>query len=169
MLGSDDARVRITGYFDLEAPESRSAWEEVSRLRGQYGDRIALEFRHYPITATHRRAMDAALAAEAAGEQEKFWEFLEILWNQQDTWRSISDPLPLFLQYAKDVGVAELSQFRTDLDRQYFKDRVLDDLRMAQQTAIAVDTPLVVNGHPVSTQGVRLAVERILSKPMTND
>lgn len=165
ILGSEDARVHIVGYFDLEAPESREAWEKISQLREQYGDRISIEFRHYPVTAIHRHAMAAALAAEAAGEQGKFWEFLGMLWGQQDAWRSVSDPVSLFVQYAEQAGVTNIPRFREDVDRQQFKDRILIDLDTANDVRVSLNAPVFINDQAVPMKSVQLAIERILSKP----
>lgn len=165
MLGSEHARVHIIGYFDFEASESREAWEKIFSLREQYGDRLSIEFRHYPITAVHPRAMTAAMAAEAAGEQGKFWEFLDMLWSQQDAWRSIPSPQPLFDQYAEQVGVDDISRFREDVDRQRFKNRIFIDLDTANNARVSLETPLLINDRPVSVSGLQLATERILSKP----
>lgn len=164
-LDSKDARVHVIGYFDLEATESRDAWERLAQLREQYGDRISLEFRHYPVTAIHRHAMVAALAAEAAGEQGKFWEFLDMLWGQQDAWRSVPSPQPLFDQYAEQVGVDDISRFREDVNRQRFKDRIFIDLDTANNARISLDAPFFVADQLVSMSGLQLATERILSKP----
>lgn len=165
MLGSEDARVHIVGYFDLEAPESREAWEKISHLREQYGDRLSIEFRHYPITAIHPHAMTAAVAAEAAGEQDKFWEFIDILWNQQDVWHAVSDPKMLFTQYAEQVGVKESARFLDDMKQQRLKVWILSDLDDARTQGVSWGTPFLVNGKPTSIDVIQLAVERVISKP----
>jgi protein-disulfide isomerase len=165
ILGSEDARVHIVGYFDLEAPESREAWEKIFRLRGQYGDRLSIEFRHYPITAVHPHAMSAAMALEAAGEQGKFWEFIDILWNQQDVWHAVSDPKTLFTQYAEQVGIKESARFRDDTEQQRLKVRILSDLDDAYTQGVSWGTPFLVNGNPTSIDVIQLAVERVISKP----
>lgn len=165
ILGSEDARVHIIGYFDLESSESREAWEKISHLREQYGDRLSIEFRHYPITAIHPHAMTAAVAAEAAGEQDKFWEFIDILWNQQDVWHAVSDPKMLFTQYTEQVGIKESARFLDDMEQQRLNVRILFDLDDANAQGISWGTPFLVNGKPTSVDVIQLAVERIISKP----
>ena len=165
MLGSEDARVHIVGYFDLEAPESREAWEKIFHLREQYADRLSLEFRHYPITSIHSYAIIAAVAAEAAGKQDKFWEFIDILWNQQDVWHAVSDPKMLFVQYAQQGGIEENERFLDDMEQQRLTMRILSDLNDAHTQGVSWETPFLVNGKPTSTDVVQLAVERILLKP----
>lgn len=169
ILGSEDARVHIIGYFDLESSQSREAWEKVVYLRDQYGDRVSFEFRHYPITAIHRHAMNASQALEAAEEQEKFWEFLDKLWEQQDAWHSVSDPVPLFTQYAEQSGVPDIPRFQEEVDRQRFSDRILRHLQQANDVGASLEQPFFINDQPVSASGVQLAVERILSKPEKQD
>lgn len=165
VLGSRDARVHVTGYFDLEASESRAAWDRFAALREQYADRVSIEFRHFPITAIHRQSMTAAHSLEAAGEQGKFWEYLDVLWRQQDAWESIPDATPLFIQYADQSGVVDLARFQEDVRERRFSDRILHDLQFANDSGVSLDTPFVMNELLVSVNGVQLATERILSKP----
>lgn len=165
VLGSTDARVQVIGYFDLEAPESKAAWENISRIKDQYGDRIAIEFRHYPVTVIHRQSMTAAHSLEAAGEQGKFWEYLDVLWRQQDAWQSVPDATPLFIQYADQSDVNDLLRFQENIQQRRFLDRILLDLQLANDSGVSLDTPFVMNELLVSVNGVQLATERILSKP----
>lgn len=165
ILGSKDARVYIIGYFDLESSQSREAWEKVAYLRDQYGDRVSFEFRHYPITAIHSRAMTAAMALEAAGEQEKFWEFLDILWSQQDTWRAVSDSKTLFTQYSTQAGIKDREEFLDAMEQQQLTARIFTDLRDAHAQGVSWETPFLVNGEPSQVDVIQLAVERVISKP----
>ena len=98
-------------------------------------------------------------------KQDKFWEFIDILWNQQDVWHAVSDPKMLFVQYAQQVGIEENERFLDDMEQQRLTMRILSDLNDAHTQGVSWETPFLVNGKPSSTDVVQLAVERILLKP----
>ena len=54
--------------------------EEVLR---RFPTQVRLEFHHYPIISAHPNAMAAAMAAEAAGEQDHYWEMHDLLYQHQ--------------------------------------------------------------------------------------
>ena len=64
----------IVEYGDYECPVCRSAYPQVERLLEAEAGNVQFVFRHFPLMSTHPQAMAAALAAEAAGRQGKFWQ-----------------------------------------------------------------------------------------------
>lgn len=82
-LGPDDAPVTITEYADFECPYCKDANELVRTLGKKFHGKLRYVFRHYPLEDIHPNAMLAALAAEAAGEQGKFWEMHATLFEAQ--------------------------------------------------------------------------------------
>ncbi len=73
-LGPDDAAVKVVVFSDFECSYCIKGHSVLHALRGRYGDRIQLEFRHKPLP-THPNARTSAAAAIAADRQGKFWEF----------------------------------------------------------------------------------------------
>lgn len=84
VLGDPAAPVTITEYGDLECPYCRSAAPVLRRLVEESGGRVRLVWRHFPLFQVHPHALIAALAAEAAAEQGRFWQMQELLFAQQD-------------------------------------------------------------------------------------
>jgi len=72
--GKSDAQVKMIEFSDFECPYCKSAAPTVKAVQDKYGDKLSLEYRHFPL-AFHSKAQKAAEAAECAGEQGKFWEF----------------------------------------------------------------------------------------------
>ena len=84
VLGDPDAPVTVTEYGDLECPYCRSAEPVLRRLVEESAGGVRLVWRHFPLFQVHPHALIAALAAEAAAEQGRFWEMQEALFAQQD-------------------------------------------------------------------------------------
>src|SRR3989344_8159194 len=84
VLGSEDAKVTIVEFSDFQCPACGAAHPVVKQVIKEYGDRILFVYRHFPLLATHQYALKAAEAAEAAGEQGKFWEYHDLLFAKQD-------------------------------------------------------------------------------------
>jgi protein-disulfide isomerase len=72
--GPAGAPLTLIEYGDYQCPACQHAFEEVERLLVEESERIRLVYRHFPLMSIHPRAMAAAQAAQAAGQQGKFWE-----------------------------------------------------------------------------------------------
>ena len=72
--GPAEAPVTIVEYGDYQCPACQRAYVEVEKLLTAEGGNVKFVFRHFPLMSTHPQAMAAALAAEAAGRQGKFWQ-----------------------------------------------------------------------------------------------
>lgn len=84
VLGAPDAPVTVTEYGDLECPYCRAAEPVLRRLVEESDGGVRLVWRHFPLFQVHPHALIAALAAEAAAEQGRFWEMQRLLFGQQD-------------------------------------------------------------------------------------
>lgn len=91
--GNPDARVMIVEFSDFQCPFCKRWFDEtLPQLRGLIGDDVALAFVHFPLTQIHPNAPAAHVAAECAGEQGKFWEMHDLLFEQQDVWSALPNP-----------------------------------------------------------------------------
>ncbi|MYA53797.1 MAG: thioredoxin domain-containing protein [Dehalococcoidia bacterium] len=85
--GSPAARVMIVEFSDFQCPFCRRWYDDtLPQLRDLIGDDVALAFLHFPLTQIHPNAPAAHVAAHCAGEQGKFWEMHDLLFEQQDVW-----------------------------------------------------------------------------------
>ena len=96
-----------------------------------------------PLTTIHKNAMGAAMAAEAAHNQGKFWEMHDKLFENQ----SKLEPEDV-KQYAKELGL-NLSQFDSDLQSSATRKRVSDDMAEAGSLEITGTPTFFINGHYV--------------------
>lgn len=163
--GKEDAPVTVVEFSDFQCPACRSAALTVDGLLAKHEGEIKFIYRHFPITSIHKNAMAAAIASEAAAEQGKFWEYSKVLFEKQDSWDQLGSPQDLFINLAKEAGVADLEKFKNEISKQAKRDLILADMNLGNQLGIDATPTFFVNGNKVSTNGLTLAVEKILSKP----
>lgn len=87
--GNVNAKVTLLVYSDFECPFCGRFVPSLEQAAKEYGDKIRIVFRHFPLSF-HQQAMPAALASECASEQGKFWEFHDEMFKNQT---SLSDKL----------------------------------------------------------------------------
>lgn len=83
-LGSASAKVTIVEFADFECPYSKESYSIIRTIAAEYGDRIQVVFRNYPVPSLHEHAQAAAEAAVCAGQQGKFWPYHDRLFQNQD-------------------------------------------------------------------------------------
>jgi len=115
----------------------------LKQIEGVYKDKVQIIWKNMPLTTLHKNAMGAALAAEAAHNQGKFWEMHDKLFENQ----SKLEPADV-KQYAKDLGL-DVAQFERDLQSAGAKKRVSDDMAEADALGITGTPAFFVNGHYV--------------------
>lgn len=108
--GSDTAAVTLTEYSDFQCPACGQFQPVVEEILATYGDKLKFEYKHFPLSQLHPYAESAARAAEAAGQQGKFFEYASLLFKNQADWSGSKTPAALFVEYAKELGL-EVDQF----------------------------------------------------------
>ncbi|MET4226224.1 protein-disulfide isomerase [Oerskovia enterophila] len=84
VFGNADAPVTIVEFGDFECPYCHDAAPALRSVVEESGGQVRLVFRHFPLFEVHPYALTAALAAEAAGEQGRFWDMHDLLFAHQD-------------------------------------------------------------------------------------
>ncbi len=134
--GPADAKVTIVEFSDFECSFcARFFRDTYAPLKAKYGDQVRFVFKHFPIEQIHPNATRASLAAACANDQEKFWEYHDTLFNNQNALSR--DGL---IAHAQGVGVADMATFTTCLDSAKHLSTVQADL----QEGIGIG----VNGTP---------------------
>ena len=148
--GKVDSKVNLTEYGDFECPACKAYFPLVDQIVEEYGDRVAFQFRHFPLTQIHANALIASRAAEAAGKQNKFFEFHDILYQQQDTWKTALDPTSFFEGYATQLSL-NIEQFKADLRSSEASDSINADRKVAQDLGSSSTPTFVLNGKRIET------------------
>lgn len=108
--------VQMVEFGDYQCPACGAAHPNVKQLLKDYEGKITFYFRNFPLTNIHKNAMAGANAAEAAGDQGKYWEMHDKLYESQKEWSDLADPTDTFVGYAKGLG----------LDGDKFKKAIVD-------------------------------------------
>jgi protein-disulfide isomerase len=89
--GNPDAPVVVQEFADLQCPACAAAQDQIVKpLLEKYGQQVRFELHHYPLQSMHRYARDLGEAAECAADQGKFWEFVDLAFeNQKDLAKGI--------------------------------------------------------------------------------
>ncbi len=105
-MGSAAAPVTITEFADFQCPVCRQfTLGALASIRREYGNRVAVVYRYWPLSM-HPLAYPAARAAECAAAQGRFEAFHDLLYAKQD-----SLGLKSFASFARDAGVADTIAF----------------------------------------------------------
>src|SRR6266581_5620709 len=107
--------VVLEEYGDYQCPPCGQLYPELKQIEKEYGDQVQIVFHHFPLSKIHKNAMIAAHAAEAARNQNKFWEMHDKLYRNQAQWAEAGDPRPTFISYAKQLGL-NIDMFNRDLE-----------------------------------------------------
>lgn len=138
--------VVLVEYGDFECPACGQYFPVLQQVKEAYGDRITFQFRHFPLESIHPNARAASRAAEAAGNQGKFWEMHDRLFMYQAEWKSSGDPLSIFESYARTIGVENIDQFTTDYRSSSVNDVINADLTAGRDLGVKSTPTFTLNG-----------------------
>lgn len=137
------AKVVLVEYSDFECPFCERHHPSMQQLLDDYGDDVVWVYRHFPLSF-HPEARPAALAAECAAEQDKFWEYGDELFANQD---KLGDDY--FLELAGDLGLNK-NQFSDCYESEKYSDKI-DEQYAGGVAAGVTGTPATfINGQLVS-------------------
>jgi len=169
--GNPDAPVTLEEFGDFQCPPCGQFAGFVEELLKEYDPRLRVVFRNFPLPS-HEHAREAALAAEAAGFQGKFWEMHDTLYREQETWSKAPNVRELFESYAGTIGL-DVDQFKKDMDGDKARERVDSDHALADSLGIKMTPTLFINSRPVdpkdkNPEGVRAEIKAALEEKSKN-
>lgn len=167
--GSNSAPVTLEEYGDYQCPPCAALHPELKKIEAEYGQRLRFVFRQYPLPQIHPHAIAAANAAEAAGLQNRFWEMHDRLYENQSKWTGEVDPRPLFINYAREIGL-DVERFINDLSNPQVEGRVTSDRLRGRSMGVTGTPTLFINGRmmrpeAMTPEGMRTGIDAMLGKP----
>ena len=170
--GATDAPVTLIEYLDFECEACGAYYPLVKQLTEEYQDQVTFVARYFPLPS-HKNAMPAALAVEAAGKQGKFWEMHDVLFENQKAWgeRASADST-IFEEYAQQLGL-DMEQFRQDVESDEVKNRVERDRNAGTRLGVNSTPTFFLNGekianNPKSYEEFKTLIEAAISQaPVT--
>jgi protein-disulfide isomerase len=143
--GGANAPVTLEEFSDFQCPACGGLEPGLRRVVNDYGERVRLVFRNFPLSM-HRYAFQAARAAEAAGQQGKFWEMHDLIYDNQKEWSEAMEPRVQFDAYATRIGL-DVQKFKADMERQDLADRIKADYARGMSLDVHGTPTVYLNGR----------------------
>jgi protein-disulfide isomerase/uncharacterized membrane protein len=149
--GPSTAPITIVEFSDFQCPFCAQAFRDLHELLASRKD-VRLIFRHFPLDSAcnsylrrsmHPDACAAAIAAECAGRQDRFWEYHDLLFRNHDHLDR-----PNLVGYARELGI-NLDTFIACLDDPAVRTTVSEDVEAGARAGISSTPTLFINGRVI--------------------
>ena len=159
--GNASAEVTIIEYSDFQCPYCKRVQSTLEGLAEKYGDKVNFKFMHNPLSR-HKLAGPAGIAALAAGEQGKFWEYHHEIFENQ---RELSDEK--FVEIAKGLGL-NMAKFEKDIKNEAFEAQVKADQLQARKVGVKGTPTFFVNGYRLRGAKPAAFFEKIIDRELAD-
>jgi len=154
MLGDKDAKVTIIEFSDYQCPFCRIFWKEAfTQIKEQYLNtgKARFVFRDFPLSF-HPSAQVSAEAAECAGEQNKYWEFHDKIFGEQEKMGqgTIQYTESDIKKWGREIGLNE-TEFNQCVDSGKYKEEVQKDIADGSAAGVNGVPSIFINGRFVAT------------------
>ena len=143
-IKAEGSTVTLVEYADFQCPACGAYHPLVKQLQADYAGKVNFVFRHFPLSI-HPNAVPAALAAEAAGAQGKFFEMSDLIFTRQEAWSGSSKPDDMFVAYATELGL-DVEKFKTDMTSTELKQKIVDSFKGGQKAKVTGTPTFFLNG-----------------------
>jgi protein-disulfide isomerase len=140
ILGKNEAPLELVEYGDYQCPHCGHAYPIIKNIQRRLGADLKFVFRNFPLSEIHPDAFNAAVAAEAAGLQKKYWDMHDIIFENQQA----LDFENLFL-YAKTIGL-DLERFKNDIQKNTTTTKVEQDFESGVRSGVNGTPSFFING-----------------------
>lgn len=141
--GSKTAKVTVVEFADFQCPACARVHPIIKQILEEYTSDMRFVYRHFPLPQ-HKNAKRAARASEAAGEQNKFWEMYDLLYENQNTWSENDGADKIFIGYAKQLQL-NTEKFEKSLRSDKFDSKIQEDLRDGQVLGVNSTPTIFIN------------------------
>lgn len=163
-LGSLMARVTVVEFLDPECESCRAMHPITKRILREYEGRVRLVLRYMPL---HLNSAYAASVLEAAGEQGRYWEMLDVLFEYQPQWGDQQTPQPpLILELAARVGL-DMKALQRSLQNPSHANKIQRDEAEGKKAGVTGTPTFFVNGSKLQKLGyepLKAAIDKVLAQ-----
>ena len=154
-LGASHAPVTVVEYGDFECPNCKQAAPAVKLLLERFPGRVRLVYRHFPLEEVHPHALQAALAAEAAAGQGKFWPMHDLLFDNQRHLKA-----PQLRGYAQRLEL-DMLRYDAEMEGELYLQRVREQVEGGERSGVRGTPTFFLNG---SVQDVSFGLQALFEK-----
>jgi protein-disulfide isomerase len=146
--GNRNAKIVLIEYSDFQCPACGFYFPVLKKLSEEFGENIAIVYRHFPLPR-HPNAKPAAYAAEAAGRQGKFWEMHDLIFSNQSEWSDKKNVDEIFIRYAQSLNL-NMDQFKTDFSSKEIRQKVENSYQNALRLGLDSTPSFFLNGKKIA-------------------
>jgi protein-disulfide isomerase len=140
VTGSASQKIIMAEFSDFECPYCAKAHTVVKEFMAKNGNEVTLVYKHFPLTEIHAEAEPAALASWAAMQQNKFWEYYDGLFEQQNKLGE-----DLYLELATKSKL-DIDRFNRDRQSKEAKEAIKKDFELGKSLGVRGTPSFFVNG-----------------------
>ncbi len=149
--GSRTAKVAMVEFGDYQCPACAAVSPYLKEVSDHYvgNPDFTFVFRNFPLPQ-HANALISAEAAEAAGAQGKYFEMHHLLYEKQNEWAEVANPLPIFEGYAKTIGL-NVGKFSSEVNTKAYASMIEADAKDGNAVNINHTPTVFINGLELKT------------------
>ncbi len=144
--GEASASATLVEFSDFQCPACGAFYPLLKQLEQKFGDKLRVIYKHYPLPQ-HTFARKAAEASEVASAQGKFWEYHDVLFENQSN-LTVED----LKKYASNLGL-NTEQFNSELDSGKYSQIVQDDVALGNKLNVQATPTFYLNGRKLVLKG----------------
>jgi protein-disulfide isomerase len=160
-IGPANAPAQLEEFGDFQCPPCGLFHPILEQMEREFGDKLRVTFRQFPLVPAHQHALTAASASEAAGLQGKFWEMHKLIFEHQKEWKDQFDVRPIFQGYAERIGL-NMERFKRDMDGEVVQQRIFQDGKRGRSLGVKGTPTVFLNGREVPFESLPAERLRVL-------
>lgn len=145
LWGPIDAPVTMIVYDDFECPFCAQLYETINRAKAEFGNNLLVVVRNFPLIS-HEQAIPAALAAECAADQAKYWEMYHKLFEANKSGKLVIEQISAD---AQAIGL-DMTVFTPCLTNEKYKDKIMAEKAEVKDLGIIGTPASFINGQYLS-------------------
>lgn len=161
-LGSAEAPVTVVEFADYECPYCARVQATLKKIRETYKDQVRFVFKDFPLSS-HSQAQKAAEAARCAGQQDKYWDYHDVLFRNTKALQ-----VDKLKQYAADLRL-DTARFDTCLDSGQQAAAVRRDHAQGSQLGVSGTPAFFINGRFISGARQFSAFQEVIDEVLAAD
>jgi protein-disulfide isomerase len=137
--GNPEAPVTIVEFSDFQCPYCSRLQPTLKQVLEAYPNEAKLVYKDFPLSF-HKQAKNAAKAAHAAGEQGKYWEMHDLIFEK---YNKLTEEM--FKEFAEKLGL-DMGRFTADYESNKYDKQIQQDINLGRSVGVSGTPTLFVNG-----------------------
>jgi len=160
--GNPEAPITVVEFSDFQCPYCEKFHPSMQQITKEYPEKVRWVYKHFPLSSIHPHALSTALASECAGEQGKFWEFADKLFENSS---NLGDGL--YKEIASELGL-NIENFNECLSSEKYAEKIKADYQEGVRLGVRGTPTSFINGRIIPGalpyESLKIAVETLLSE-----